>query len=317
MADTVTRMAPGELGPGDVEIHQGWSLRAHPPAPDAAPRAADVLFLHGMGAGGWFWREDWRGSFARAGFRGWTITLPRTAAESRRGPDLDRLNRAALTGRAEDLLEVLTAHLPVASARSDPTLEDLTDALEGALASIGRPVAVVAHSLGAAVAQNLLRRGGRPAATVLLCPVPPYGLWRASLALAATDPRLWRALAALSVLGVAHADLALLRQRLFPSGVAEAEFAELIGHLGDESLAVTLRARGVPPFAPLPGPRRDVLVIGGGRDALIPVADVWATAAWYGGLPHILPGAGHLPTFEPGAPALAAGIARWIARRTA
>ena len=45
---------------------------------------------------------------------------------------------------------------------------------------------------------------------------------------------------------------------------------------------------------PLPGPRRDLLVLGGALDRIVPTTDLALTAAWYGTLPEIVPRAGHM-----------------------
>ncbi|MFD0982310.1 alpha/beta hydrolase [Tropicimonas aquimaris] len=178
-------------------------------------------------------------------------------------------------------------------------LDTLTDALAEALAAIGRPTVVVGHSLGGAVAQNLLRRGGRPAATVLLCSAPPYGLWRASMEMATTNLALWKAMFDLSFFGVAATDPRVIRDNMFPNGISEAEFRTVLSRLTDEALAATARTSGFPPFAPLPGPRSDLLVIGAGKDRFVPPLDVHLTGLYYGSRPRIVAGAGHMPMYEP------------------
>jgi pimeloyl-ACP methyl ester carboxylesterase len=59
---------------------------------------------------------------------------------------------------------------PGASGRRSTTIPELADALRAAVAEHGRPHAVVAHSMGAAVAAHAVRTGLRPAALVLLAP---------------------------------------------------------------------------------------------------------------------------------------------------
>ena len=153
---------------------------------------------------------------------------------------------------------------------------------------------VVGHSLGGAVAQNLIRRGAAPAGTVLMASVPPYGTWRASAEMALVNPALWVTLAEFALYGPAGADMEVMRAAFYPRGVSDRDYAMLVNNMRDESMAAMLQAAGFPPFAPLPGPRRDLLVLGGALDRIVPATDVALTAAWYGTLPEIVPGAGHM-----------------------
>jgi pimeloyl-ACP methyl ester carboxylesterase len=205
---------------------------------------------------------------------------------------------------------MLLRALPGASLFDGPDMDDFADAL----AQVGRPAVVVGHSMGGAVAQLLLRRGTAPAGTVLLASVPPYGTWRASAELAVTAPQVWQMLGQFALNGPAGTDMGLMRQVFFPGGVSDRVFRSLVANLRDESLAALVQAAGWPPFAPLPGLRGDVLVIGGGRDTVIPAADVWLTAGWYGTRPVVLDQAGHMLMHEAGpAAAAVATIRDWCA----
>jgi hypothetical protein len=68
----------------------------------------------------------------------------------------------------------------------------------------------------------------------------------------------------------------------------------------------------VPPFAPPPGPRRDVIVAGARRDAFVPAADLLATAAWYGTAPAFLGAAGHALMIGPDARTAGARLAERV-----
>ena len=107
----------------------------------------------------------------------------------------------------------------------------------------------------------------------------------------------------------------MIRHNLFPNGIAETEFRTLLNRLTDESLAATARTPGFPPFAPLPGPRSDLLVIGAGRDKFVPPLDVHLTGLYYGTRPRIVAGAGHMPMYEHAFQAETAGhILDWLPR---
>ncbi|WP_108263208.1 alpha/beta fold hydrolase [Mangrovicoccus ximenensis] len=311
MSDTFTRMAPGEAAA--EEALQGWAMTRTDPV--AGPeRPFDLLFVHGMASGGWIWSRDWLDRFAAAGYRSWTITLPgrSTGGSIATNPAvLDTvLSLAFETGDSRAALELLAQSFPGMPALDGPTLDDFSDAISTCLDQIGRPAAVVAHSLGGAATQNLMRRGRRPEATVLLASVPPYGLWRASMEMAWFNPELYLALMDFSMAGLNAGNVGVMRHNLFPSGISDREFDALVPQMTDESLRAMTQALGFPPFAPLPGPQADVLVIGGALDRMVPMADVYGTALYYGGLPRIIPGAGHvLMMGEPVAPATSEIIA--------
>ena len=173
----------GAARPAALEIEpvQSWALECHAPEGGAA-QSQDLLFLHGMAAGSWVWTPDWIARFTARGYRCWTMTLPGREGGASLATDpaaFDRiLKRALEDGDAGAAIESLSRALPGASLFDGPDLDDFSDALAEALAAIDRPAVVVSHSLGGAVAQNLLRRGGRPAGNVLICSAPPYGLWR-------------------------------------------------------------------------------------------------------------------------------------------
>jgi pimeloyl-ACP methyl ester carboxylesterase len=319
-APQVTRMPPGAAPDAGAVLHQGWALRRHG-AVGGPERGVDIVLLHGMSAGGWIWPEDWISAFTSDGYTVWIMTLPgrEGGGSIARDPALiDRaLAHALETGDSAGALRMLARALPGASLFDGPDLGDFADALARALGQIGRPAVVIGHSLGGAVAQLLLRRGVTPAGTVLLASVPPYGTWRASAELALTAPQVWRMLGRFALEGPAGADMETMRQVFFPGGVRDRTYRALIANLRDESLAALVQASGWPPFAPLPGLRSDVLVIGAGRDVVVPPTDTWLTAAYYGTRPVILPRAGHMLMLEAEACDAAAAIRQWCAGRDA
>ena len=313
---TVTRMAPGEIYDMEIEAHQGWAMSEHAPTTGGPEQAVDLLFVHGMAAGGWIWSADWLSAFTDRGYRCWTLTLPGRAGGQTLATDPQALDRALSIafhkGDPEAALVALAKALPGASALDGPGISEFTDALAEALARIGRPAVPICHSLGGAVAQNLLRRGRSPAGTVLMCSTPPYGFWRSSMQMAVTNPALWRALFDFSLYGQRGTDMAVMRRNLFPNGISNGDYAEMVANMRDESLNAMLQANGFPPFAPLPGPRSDVLIIGGTEDRFVPWLDVTLTATYYGGLPVIVQGGGHMLMSEPVWPRAAEAILHWL-----
>ena len=313
--ETVSRMAPGEVYDMDIDAHQGWAMSEH--APTGGPgQTVDLLFVHGMAAGGWMWSADWLASFTDRGYRCWTLTLPGRAGGQTLATNPQALDRAlAIAFHQNDpeaALNALAKALPGASAFDGPGIAEFTDALAQALTRIGRPAVPICHSLGGAVAQNLMRRGQSPAGTVLLCSTPPYGFWRSSVEMAFTNPDLWLALFDFSLFGQRGTDMNIMRRNLFPGGIGNGDYADMVANMRDESFKALIQANGFPPFAPLPGPRGDVLVIGGTEDRFVPWLDVMLTGTYYGTLPVIVQGGGHMLMSEPVWPSAAEAILSWL-----
>lgn len=312
---TVSRMAPGEIYDAEIEAHQGWAMSDHP-ATGGPARPVDLLFVHGMAAGGWMWSPDWLRAFTDQGYRCWTMTLPGRAGGETLATNPQALDRALSIafqqGDPERALEALGKALPGASALDGPGIADFTNALAEALGRIGRPAVPICHSLGGAVAQNLMRRGQSPVGTVLMCSAPPYGMWRSSLQMAFTNPDLWKALSDFSLFGRRGTDMNVMRKNLFPNGVSNGDYGEIIANLRDESFKAMAQAAGFPPFAPLPGPRSDILVIGGTEDRFVPWLDVMLTGTYYGTMPVIVQGGGHMLMSEPVWPKVTAAILDWL-----
>ena len=269
-----------------------------------------------MASGGWIWKPDFLARFTGQGYRVWTLTLPGRLSGPTMRTDPTALPRAACAafraGSPTEAVSILTSVMPGAGVIDGPSLDDFADALNAALAAIGRPVVTVGHSLGGAVAQNNARRNGWPHGIALICSAPPYGMWRASAQMAVTNPPLWKALMEYSLFGLAHSDHHVMRHNLFPNGVGDQDYLTFVNQLRDESLTATAGASGLPPFAPMPGPRQNIMILGAGRDRLVPALDIWLTAAWYGRQPVILPKAGHMPMLEAGREALAEELLGWM-----
>jgi len=252
--------------------------------PEGEARPVDLLFVHGISAGAWIWNDGVLDHFARAGYRAWALDLAGRGANAAEG-DIDRFS-----------------------------LADFADDLATALDEIARPTVVIAHSLGGAVVQRLLAGGRQTAGTVLLCSVPPYGLWRASMEMALRHPRLWQQMAVFSFRGIEHTDFDVMRRGLFPSGIEETVFDRIAARLQNESARAMRGTSGWPPFAPPPLSQRNMLVIGGGRDAFVPPADVLMTGAYYGVLPHIVAEGGHMMMYETAGLEAARIILDWLPR---
>jgi len=261
---------------------EGHSLELVSSVPETAERAVDLLLVHGIGAGAWVWEGGALEHFASAGYRTWALSLSGHGLSTGR-KDLDRYR---LGTYADDVAAVLQ--------------------------QIARPTVLVAHSLGGAVAQKVLSRGNLPAGCVLLCSVPPYGLWRASLEMLMRSPELWLEMSAYSLGGLAATNMDVMRRRLFPSEIHEAAFNHLAARLQDESVNAMSDALGWPPFAPPPLSQRNMLVIGGALDEFVPPTDVVLTALYYGVQAHLVPDGGHMLMCEQAGMEAAQIIIDWL-----
>ncbi|MCV6586690.1 MAG: alpha/beta hydrolase [Marinibacterium sp.] len=251
-------------------------------APTGPEQPIDIILVHGISSGAWMWEPDLIAPFTDAGYRTWALSLSGHGNSAGR----DRLNAHRLATYADDIAK--------------------------AMDNTGRPVALLAHSLGGAAAQKLLASGAQPAGTALLCSVPPYGLWRASMEMFWRHPRLWHEMGKYSLFGLPHVNIGVVRDGLFPGGIADARFDGFLSKLQNESLAAMMDAMGWPPFAPGPLSQDNLLVIGGSRDRFVPLIDTYMTAAYYRAPVHILQGAGHMPMYEDAGRAMIPILLDWL-----
>lgn len=216
-----------------------------------------------MGGGAWLWRDDAIRPFTNAGYRVWTVSLTGHAGSRER------------------------------KALADVTLDDHADDIIEAAERIGRPICVIGHSLGGAAAQLAIRKGFKPDRLILLASVPPYGMWRSTASMSWTQPGYLTALSHFAWTGRKdfqnHPEL---RKGLFPNGVDEGTFEWMGEHMDAAPPQALARSAGWPPFAPFPGKRDNLLVMGGMKDSLVPPSDQSATASYYGAQYLPIEGAG-------------------------
>ena len=127
-------------------------------APVSPKRPVKLLFIHGICTGAWVWEYAFMPYFAGLGYESYALSL--------RG-------HGKSEGRAK-------------TRRFG--LGDFADDVDWAAKQIGALVILIGHSLGGAVVQNYVKRGGKAAGAVLFCSVPPHGLLRAATAMLAQNP---------------------------------------------------------------------------------------------------------------------------------
>lgn len=243
-----------------------------------------LLFIHGICTAAWIWDIHFLRHFAELGYDSYALSL-RGHGESEGS---DKVRQFSLADFANDV--------------------------EWAIKRIGGPIVVVGYSLGGAVVQNYLRRGGRPAGTVHLNSVPPHGLLRALAVMLIEDPQLAHELNRAITYGVASVDIEVFERGLF-SRPPPPELRRIIEKQFNEVAQTASReAMGWVPFAPFPWNLQKLLVIGGERDRFVPVADVRLTAMYYGTVSVIVPNGAHAIMMDVNWESAAAVIAGWLAK---
>lgn len=232
-------------------------------------RPATVLFLHGAAAGAWIWAEHLMPALASAGWR--------TAAVSFRG-------HGASYGRS--LLHTYGL------------LDYLVDA-RTAIAALEGPIVIVAHSLGALVAQMLLG-DPRIKAMVLMAPVPAEGLAGANVRLALTDPLLWQEVARMPFLSAGTPPPERLRHALFSETMDEARAVSLLSRMQPESLRALAEAQWPRPVGSARILGVPMLVLGAKADPLVPQDAVMRTAWFHGADRAMLDRIGHAMMIDAG-----------------
>ncbi len=171
---------------------------------------------------------------------------------------------------------------------------------------------LVGHSLGGAVVQKFVQGGGRAAGMALMASVPPWGLAPSAIRMAARSPRMLTVLLEMSSGRRPPADKGLLRRMLFTPDTPDVELDGFLSRVGPESPKLGLQLQGWPPLAPAPWLARKVFVLGGADDAIVPSDEVWRTGLYYGCLPELVPGLGHMVMSGPRWRASAVRLEKWL-----
>ncbi len=226
-------------------------------------KSSKLLFVHGICVGAWIWEKHFFPYFSDAGFDCYALSLRGHAGSDGH----DGIHRWQLADYTEDLHTIAE--------------------------KINEPLIVIGHSLGGAVVQDWIRTGGKAKAAALLASVPPWGLAPSAWRMALTAPDLYQELAKLSIMGIRATDEKIMRRGLFSDTVKADEFRQFMEQAQEESPVVGMELQGIRPFAPLPWAAPPMFVLGGQNDRLIPVDEIWRTAAYYGTRAAIIPNLSH------------------------
>ena len=237
-----------------------------------------VLFVHGAFGAPWVWMRNFMPWFAEQGHEAYALHL--------------RGSGGTLGGTVE------------------PGLADYLDDLDVAGRDLGEAPVVVAHSLGALVAQMGL--GRMPLrALVLLAPVPPTGMMWSNMRLALEAPSLW-ARTALSAAEAGFASTSTTRQALFTDDASEELVRETHLNLRPQPVRPLLEAQWphhIPRAHRLGVP---VLTLAAEHDRLIPADAVQRTANHHGGQHVTVAGAAHAMMLDASWIESARAIHRWL-----
>ena len=245
-------------------------------------RPVDVLLVHGSYCSASVWQPYIMPFLAAEGYTVHALSLRGHGGS----PSAVPLNRVGLADYVADVTE--------------------------AVARIGRPVAVVGHSLGGAVVQSAMASGVRVAGAALLASVPPSGMLMATQRMFWSRPRLWFELSRIMHSGIGDADPEILRDGLFDNRISEEEYRRLASQFCDESPLAIQELMSLRWFGAAPAATGPMLVMGGSRDWLIGEIDVWQTALWYGTKPTIVPGLSHVMMLDPDWERAAVVVCEWL-----
>ena len=248
-----------------------------------------LLFVHGAYVGAWCWEEFFLDWFAARGYDAHAVSLRGHGASAGR----EQLNDFGLADYAADVARA-AAELP------------------------GPPV-LVGHSMGALVVQKFLERAPGTPAMVLACPVPSYGLLPSSFALAFSRPELFAGLNTVASGG--HASPEVLAKALFAGPVERALLERCYRRTQRESRRALLEMTGWGlPFLWNPwgagANRPPTLVLGSGKDSLIPSPQARSTASQLRADYRELPALGHALMLDDGWEQAAGAISGWLDERT-
>lgn len=247
--------------------------------PEKPRHKAPLLFVHGAFTGAWVWEEHFLPWFADAGFAAHALSLS-GHGNSVGGERIDWLS-----------------------------IGDYVADLNGVAAALAAPPVLIGHSMGGFVVQKYLETH-RAAAAVLMCSVPPQGLLAAQFSMLLEKPDLLLEINRL--LGGGAFAYEALREALFAQEVDSDTMRRYYRLMQPESTRAIwdmslfnlpcLRAERLPPL----------LVLGAGKDALVPPFLVNATARTYGVSAHVFPDLGHGMMLEKDWATVAEHIAAWL-----
>jgi len=244
-----------------------------------------ILCVHGAFGGAWMWED---------------FVLPRIGERGRQALAFSFRGHGRSDGKQK---------LPSA------TLADYSEDLLRVFERLNEPPIVIAHSLGALLAQRLI--GYVPIkAIVMVAPLPPEGMLMITPGLLFSQPSLWQSLPDV-LKGSPEAALAKVESLIFSKRLSRSEVARHLPKMVMEGTKVLFETHLPFPVLPASLAKVPTLVLGGDRDVLVPSFVSWRTALYHGAEYRVLRGRGHVPQLEPGAEELANDVLDWLEEQNA
>lgn len=248
--------------------------------PEKAKFKSPLVFIHGLWSGSWCW-QPWATHFSNLGWECWAVNF---------------------RGRFEEGADRIRKHL-----NFEACVEDLKKVIRNA----SFPPVLAAHDLGGLVAQKAAEEENL-SALILLSSVPPKEIQTAT-----PHP--------LRLLRLKYAPLIFLRRpfrlegrdfrRIWLASVPEGQHQDILSRMVPESSYLVReffdRRIEVQPERI----RCPVLVVGGERDQVVPIASLRQMAQWLGGDLVEYPHHGHWMFGESGGEAIVRDIHRWVVQK--
>lgn len=249
-------------------------------------RGAPILLIHGAFLGAWMWAERF---------------LPYFGAQGRYVAAVSLRGHGKSHGRD-----------PSRPARLSDYLSDVRRAID----EFAEPPIILAHSLGALLAQRLLGRVDIRA-LVMLAPLPPEGLMFLGPWLFATKPRMWLDMVNV-MLGSRDARETRrdgARHIVLSKHFSPEEARRYVSLMVAEGSRALMEAHVPQPIVSAHLLRIPSLVIAGEDDPLVAYAATLRTAAYHAAHHICARDAGHLLPIEPGADWTASRVLEWIEQK--
>lgn len=234
------------------------------------PERGSLLLLHGACHAAWMWQDNFAPWFAQQGYNVYAMSLRNH-------------------GNSDDV-----------GNGKNIRIKDYVADLETVIDQLDTPIYLIGHSMGGFVIQHYLTKHHQKIKkAVLLCSIPPHGLWRVTLKTLYQFPKTFFKANLLRTLTPIFKNPILASRYMFSQKTDMNKVINVVAKMQDDSYRAYLDCL----FLDLPNPKKvttPIMVIGGEADFLFPPEDIKATAKAYHVAPHIIPDAPHDLMLEPG-----------------
>jgi pimeloyl-ACP methyl ester carboxylesterase len=253
--------------------------------PDATPKPAPLLFVHGSFSNARIWDSNFLPYFTRHGYEAHAFSL--------RGHGFSEGHERLHTWR----------------------LADYVADLEKIATTLPAPPVLIGHSMGGMVVQKYLETHPDAAGLVLMASVPPQGLLPTTLHMAMRHPFLFQQMSLFSLLGPSYGTPDMMRRLLFSRDMPDSKLREYFSYVQAESQVVSLDMMGLNPLRLKPESlKMPILALGARNDVFVSPAIVEETARWYKAELQIFPDMAHAMMLEMSWRKVADYLLDWLER---